>query len=262
LGRLNVSIASGLAADGSCYEELYSFGSRSFSIWTTGGEQVFDSGDAFEQITAEAIPEFFNSNHSESNLEGRSDDKGPEPENLAIGTVGDRTYAFIGFERVGGLMVFDITDPAAAAYVTYVNNRDFSVSVEDAEDPAAVLDQAGDLGPEGITFVAAEDSPTGEAMVIVGGEVSGTTTFFGVSELLAAPAATSVEVSGLAAKSRYGVLRRPVVTVSGTQTPQGEVRVWSGKRRVGTAAVVDGVARPALARNMRVGERSLRFVFV
>src|SRR5690606_4506362 len=76
LGRLNVSIASGLAADGSCYEELYSFGSRSFSIWTTGGEQVFDSGDAFEQITAEAIPEFFNSNHSESNLEGRSDDKG------------------------------------------------------------------------------------------------------------------------------------------------------------------------------------------
>ncbi|EFQ82633.1 LPXTG-motif cell wall anchor domain protein [Aeromicrobium marinum DSM 15272] len=183
LGRLNVSIANGLREDGTCYEQLYSFGARSFSIWTTDGTQVFDSGDALEQITAAAVPEFFNSNHSESNLEGRSDDKGPEPENLTIGTVGDRTYAFIGFERVGGIGVFDITSPGDVQFVTYANNRDFAVSVEDADDPAAVLDSAGDLGPEGLTFVPADDSPTGEALLVVGSEVSGTTTYFGVSDL-------------------------------------------------------------------------------
>ncbi|MGJ9423829.1 choice-of-anchor I family protein [Aeromicrobium sp. CF3.5] len=181
LGRLNVTTASGLSADGSCYEQLYSFGARSFSIIDTDGNQVFDSGDAFEQITAEAAPEFFNSNHSESNREGRSDDKGPEPEAITIGSVGDRTYAFIGFERVGGIAVFDITTPADSTFVTYLNNRDFSVSVEDAADPAAVLDAAGDLGPESIAFVAAEDSPTEAAMLAVGNEVSGTTTYFSIT---------------------------------------------------------------------------------
>ncbi len=181
LGRLNVTTASGLSADGSCYEQLYSFGARSFSIFDTAGQLVFDSGEAFEQITAEAAPEFFNSNHSESNLEGRSEDKGPEPEAVTIGAVGDRTYAFVGFERVGGIAVFDITTPRESTFVTYLNNRDFSVSVEDADDPATVLDAAGDLGPESIAFVPAEDSPTEAAMLAVGNEVSGTTTYFSIT---------------------------------------------------------------------------------
>ncbi len=199
LGRLNVTTASGLSDDGSCFEQLYSFGARSFSIVDTAGNQVFDSGEAFEQITAESAPDFFNSNHSESNLEGRSDDKGPEPEAITVGAVGDRTYAFIGFERVGGIAVFDITSPADSTFVTYLNNRDFSVSVEDADDPAAVLDAAGDLGPESIAFVAAEDSPTDAAMLAVGNEVSGTTTFFSLTAEFAqtnAPVITGDPVVG------------------------------------------------------------------
>jgi len=178
LGRLNVSTAMGLNEDGSCYEELYAFGSRSFSIWTTAGEQVFDSGEDFERITHEAAPAFFNSNHGESNLEGRSDDKGPEPESLAIGEVDGRTYAFIGFERVGGVIVYDITDPAASTFVTYLNNRDFSVSVED--DGVEELSAAGDLGPEGVAFIPASSSPTGEPMIVVANEVSGTTTLYAI----------------------------------------------------------------------------------
>lgn len=181
LGRLNVSTAMGLSQDGTCYEELYAFGSRSFSIWTTGGEQVFDSGEDFERITHEAAPESFNSNHSESNLEGRSDDKGPEPESLAIGDVDGRTYAFIGFERVGGVIVYDITDPAASTFVTYLNNRVFSVSVED--DGVETLSSAGDLGPEGLTFIPASASPTGEPMLAVANEVSGTTTLFAIDAI-------------------------------------------------------------------------------
>lgn len=177
LGRLNVSTASGLRADGSCYEELSSYGSRSFSIWSTDGRQVFDSGDAFEQLVASVNPDFFNSNHAGSGFDGRSDDKGPEPEGLTLGEVGGRTYAFIGFERVGGIAVFDVTDPARATYVSYVNHRDFSVSAEATPEKLA---EAGDLGPEGLTFVPASDSPTGAPLLAVGNEISGTTTFYGV----------------------------------------------------------------------------------
>ncbi|MBM7785969.1 choice-of-anchor I family protein [Tenggerimyces flavus] len=166
LGRLNVSIASGLKADGSCYERLYAFGARSMSIWTTNGRQVFDSGDEFERVTAEAKPAFFNSNHTEANFDGRSDDKGPEPEGVTIGEVRGRTYAFVSLERVGGVLVYDITNPYRAEFVSYVNNRDFA-------------NQTGDLGPEGVTFIPADESPVrGTPMLAVANEVSGSTTLY------------------------------------------------------------------------------------
>ncbi|SMX72428.1 LPXTG-motif cell wall anchor domain-containing protein [Brevibacterium iodinum ATCC 49514] len=187
LGRLNIITDLGLNEAGDCYEELVAFGGRSFSVWTTDGKLVADSGDEFEQLTAEAVPEFFNSNHSESNLEGRSDDKGPEPEALTIGEVGETTYAFVGFERIGGIAAFDLSDPSAPKFATYFNNRDFSVSVEDeigdVSDPGALLAGAGDLGPEGITFLGADESPTGEAALVVGNEVSGTTSLYSVADL-------------------------------------------------------------------------------
>jgi hypothetical protein len=182
LGRLNVTLEDGLREDGSCFENLYSFGARSFSIWTTDGERVFDSGDELERVIARTVPEAFNSNHSETNLEGRSDDKGPEPEGVTIGEVRGRTYAFIGLERIGGVMVYDVTVPAQASFVTYVNNRDVGVSVED--DGVASLSAAGDLGAEGLTFVPQRRSPSGSPLLVVGNEVSGTTTLFEVGSLV------------------------------------------------------------------------------
>lgn len=180
LGRLNVTIENGFDAAAGCYSELYAFGGRSFSIWCTDGTLVFDSGSQLEALTAAAVPGFVNSNHTASNFEGRSDDKGPEPEGVALGEVDGRTYAFVGLERVGGIAVFDITDPAASRFVTYVNNRDFSVSVEDGGALAA----AGDLGPEGIAFIPAATSATGTPLVAVGNEVSGTTTLFEISAVV------------------------------------------------------------------------------
>ncbi|WP_229055092.1 choice-of-anchor I family protein [Aeromicrobium sp. Leaf350] len=233
LGRLNVTTANGLNEAGTCYQELYSFGGRSFSIWSTDGTLVFDSGQEFEETVARVLPQYFNSNHTESNFEGRSEDKGPEPENLTIGTVGDRTYAFIGFERVGGVIAYDITDPANAEYVTYLNNRDFTVSaegsLEDAADPAAVLASAGDLGPEGLTFVKAADSPTGQALVIVGNEVSGTTTFFGVSDLVE-PEPTPLAVT----------LDSPTVQAGGTLS--GDVTGAEGGEQLALTLFSDPVA--------------------
>lgn len=185
-GRLRVTLADGLSADGDCYEELYSFGSRSFSIHAADGRQVFNSGDDFERITARLHAEgslLFNSGHDEAWFDSRSDNKGPEPEGVALGNIGGRDYAFIGLERIGGVFVYDITDPAAASYVAYVNNRDFSVSAIDEETEEVVGNWAdgGDLGVEGLVFIPAADSPNGKDLLVVGNEVSGTTTVFEIT---------------------------------------------------------------------------------
>jgi 2',3'-cyclic-nucleotide 2'-phosphodiesterase (5'-nucleotidase family) len=177
LGRLKVVGDLGIAEGADCYSELYSYGGRSFSIWDTKGALVFDSGDDFEQKIAEVAPAYFNVSNDNNDFDNRSDDKGPEPENVAIGVVDGRTYAFIGLERVGGVMVYDITDPANSEYVTYVSNRDITQDVETPE--------AGDLGPEGLAFVSATRSSTGTPYLVVGNEVSGTTTTYDVRALLA-----------------------------------------------------------------------------
>lgn len=172
LGRLKFTTTSPTDDQGR-YTELHTFGARSFSIRDAQGRLVFDSASAFEDITAEQLPEFFNSNNDDNDsFDARSDDKGPEPEGVEIGAIGDRTYAFVGLERVGGIMVFDITEPRNASFVDYVVTRDFSAAADSPD--------AGDLGPEGLVFVPAEDSPTGEALLIVSSEVSGTTSMFAV----------------------------------------------------------------------------------
>lgn len=169
-------------ADG-LYEEIYVYGGRSFSIFTTDGELVFDSGDDLEQITADRFPEQFNNDNDESDPDGRSDNKGPEPEGLTIGEIGGRYYAFIGLERMGGIVTYDITDPEDPTYLDYINDRDFSVDIKtDIEAGDAPASAAGDLGPEGLAFASADESPTGDPLVFVGHEVSGTTTIFSVTE--------------------------------------------------------------------------------
>lgn len=172
LGRLKFSITSPQNEAGE-YTELHTYGARSFSIRDADGDIVFDSADAFEQITAREIPEFFNStNDDNDSFDDRSDDKGPEPEGVEIGQVGKRTYAFVGLERVGGIMVYDISNPRNAKFVDYVVTREFGAD--------ATTEQAGDLAPEGLVFVPADDSPTGEPLLVVAHEVSGTTTVFTV----------------------------------------------------------------------------------
>jgi 2',3'-cyclic-nucleotide 2'-phosphodiesterase/3'-nucleotidase/5'-nucleotidase len=185
LGRLTVTTANGdLDGDGK-YEEIYAYGGRSFAIWTADGELVYDSGDDFEQITAAQFPENFNSNNTENNsFDTRSDNKGPEPEDIAIGEIDGRTYAFIGLERISGIMIYDLTDPTQPEFVDYVNNRDFSVEFDPDAAESGESDAwqaAGDLGTEGVIFIAAEDSPNGKPLVVTANEVSGTTTVFEIT---------------------------------------------------------------------------------
>lgn len=158
---------------------LFAFGSRSFSILDlTTGNIVFDSGDDFEQITAERYPEFFNVSNDSLKKEKRSRSKGPEPEGLVLGTVGQKTYAFIGLERIGGIMVYDITQPESSKHVGYFNNRRFDVPA--TLDNGTANPEAGDSGIEGLIFVPAEKSPTSTNLIVVGNETSGTTTVWEV----------------------------------------------------------------------------------
>jgi Esterase-like activity of phytase len=171
LGRLNVTKAQGdLDGDGD-YDVLFTLGGRSFSIWSAGGKIVFDSESALERITSSANPARFNAGHDDSSFDNRSDNKGPEPEGLAIGEIGDRIYAFIGLERIGGVVTYDITNPQAPLFVDYVNNRTFTGTPE-----------AGDLGPEGLLFIPAQSSPTRRPLLVVTNEVSGTVTTYSLGD--------------------------------------------------------------------------------
>ncbi|MEZ5079385.1 MAG: choice-of-anchor I family protein [Thermoleophilia bacterium] len=166
LGRLTVSATDGKNADGS-YSALYSFGARSATIWTTSGKQVWDSGDLFERVTAERAPDAFNTTNDELAPDSRSDNKGPEPEGVAVGTVRGRSYAFVGLERIGGVMVLDVSKPDAPVFIDWVVNRDFTA------DPVGP-----DSGPEIIRFIDSSESPTRQSMLMVANEVSGTVSLY------------------------------------------------------------------------------------
>jgi hypothetical protein len=173
LGRLRITMApngddSGRNASNQC-TKLYAFGGRSFSIWGADLgviQRVYDSGDQLEQRTLSLPNVNFNASHDNNTLDARSPNKGPEPEGVVVARFGAKTYAFIGMERVGGVMVYDVSNPAAPTYVTYLNTRSGAT---------------GDRGPEGLHFISASRSPNGKPLLVVGNEVSGTTAVFQIN---------------------------------------------------------------------------------
>ena len=174
LGRLTVSRVDGDTDGDGDYDELYSYGARSFSIRRATGDLVYDSGDELENVTAALFPTRFNVSNSNNTFDSRSPSKGPEPEGLALGKVAGRTLAFVGLERIGGIAVYDVSDPNDVGIVSYVNTRNFSGSFNFAT--------AGDLGPEGVTFISADNSPNGQPLLVVAHEVSGSTTIFQINK--------------------------------------------------------------------------------
>jgi 2',3'-cyclic-nucleotide 2'-phosphodiesterase / 3'-nucleotidase / 5'-nucleotidase len=173
IGRLKVTSFDGDVDGDGDYDALYSFGARSFSIWAPGGARVFDSGDALERITAAAYPGNFNASNNNNTFDDRSDDKGPEPEGVTMAHVFGRQYLFIMLERIGGIVVYEVSDPRAPRFVQYINTRDFSA----APGTAA----AGDLGAEAARFIPAESSPNGQPLLMVSNEVSGSLRLFQIN---------------------------------------------------------------------------------
>jgi hypothetical protein len=177
LGRLNVVNTLGdLDGDGD-FDEIYALGSRSFSVWNTDGNLLFDSGSDFETRLSTIYPTNFNTGHTTNAMDDRSDNKGPEPEAIAAAVINDSAYVFVGLERIGGVFMYNITNPISGRYIDYINARNFSVTPSLANVDNGTV---GDLGPEVLQYVPSNESPNGADMLLLSNEVSGTLSAFGV----------------------------------------------------------------------------------
>ncbi len=186
LGRLSALKFSGDTDGDGDYDELHVMGGRSYSIWNAQtGSLVYDSKDLIEQITANhpTFGAIFNASNSTGvpALKNRSDDKGPEPEGVAVSTINGSTYAFVSLERIGGVMMFNVDNPSAPVFVGYANNRSTTIS-------------GPDLGAEGIIIISAADSPNGNTLVLLANEVSSTLSIYQINscaEVSGAPITTN-----------------------------------------------------------------------
>lgn len=196
LGRLNSTKALGDTNNDGRFDRLYAYGARSFSVWdaTTSFSQLYDSKNEFELITAyhPVYGSMFNASNGNSiSKKNRSDDKGPEPEGVIVAKVNNTPYAFIGLERIGGVMVYDITNPAAPQYVTYANNR------------------GPDHGTEGLIFIPYTQSADSNNYLVLANETSSTLTIYKVEENC-----TSMELGNTIANN--------TATVSGSATASAD----------------------------------------
>lgn len=175
LGRIKISKFAGDTDADNDFDFVPLYGARSFSVWNASGALQWDSGAQFETFFANYLPAVFNANHSDANnnMDDRSDDKGPEPEGVTVLSVGAKSYAAVGLERMGGFFLYDLTAPTAPTMAAYYTGRHFSA--------IPTSGQAGDLGPEGILAISAANSPTGTPLLIVGNEVSGTVSIHSVT---------------------------------------------------------------------------------
>jgi Bacterial Ig-like domain/Secretion system C-terminal sorting domain len=169
-GRMRVTKLNGNTDADAEYEQIYSVGTRSFSIFNADTQEiVYDSGDDFEMYTSSAFPTLFNADSEGSNTpKSRSRAKGPEPEGVTVAQIMGKTFAFVTLERIGGVMVYDVTDPNNVQFVDYKNSRSTSA-------------YEGDHGPEGIIYINSTDSPDTKPYVVVANEISGTISVFEVN---------------------------------------------------------------------------------
>ena len=165
LGRLTVSTVDADTDGDGDIDVLYSYGARSISVWDASGALVWDSGSELERQVTALVPDSW--------ADGRSDNKGPEPEGIVSGTVGGRSYVFVALERTSGIAVWDVTDPTSPVFTTIM------------QPPADT-----DISPEGMVFIDPAVSPDGRPLLAVSNEVSGTLSVWALGEAPAAPAIT------------------------------------------------------------------------
>ncbi|MDB2463162.1 choice-of-anchor I family protein [Algibacter sp.] len=154
LGRLKTTSTLGDTDGDGDVDQIYSYGARSFSVWSGSGSLLYDSGNSIATETLNETPDRFNDE------DGRSDDKGAEPEAVEILNINNERYIlFVGLERNDQVMVYDVTTPTAPTFMT-------------------ILSHTGDEAPEGLLVIPAEDSPNGKDLLVVSNEDSGTVSFY------------------------------------------------------------------------------------
>ena len=172
LGRAKVNPNNGDRDGDGDIDTIHLRGSNSMTMYRNG-LAIWDSADLLDQIQTAAFGVAnINGSHSLSsdkatmNYVGqdRSDDKGSEPEGVAVGMVGDRRIAVLGLERMSALAVFDITQPRVPVFIEWLQMLPTKAT------PAKDVKY---WSPEGIVFVPADKSPSGKALIITSYELSG-----------------------------------------------------------------------------------------
>lgn len=143
MGRLNINTKMGDTDGDGDFDELVTFGARSFTIWDgSTGQLIFDSKNELDK----------KANEFTLYDDGRSDDKGVEPESVYVTKMGDKQILFVGLERADALMVYDVSNPTAPKYLQTLKTGD---------------------APEGLLFIPASKSPTKRSLVVVSSEGDG-----------------------------------------------------------------------------------------
>jgi hypothetical protein len=172
LGRAKVNPNAGDRDNDGDIDTVHLRGSRSMTIYRNG-IPIWDSGRLLEEIQISAFGvSNINGAHSLSadksvvnyTPQDRSDDKGSEPEGVAVGTVSGSRIAVLGLERMSALVVFDISAPRAPTLIKWIQMMPITST------PAA---QATAWSPEGVIFISAENSPNGKPLFISSYELSG-----------------------------------------------------------------------------------------
>lgn len=183
LGRLKVSSSEDdLDGDGAL-DVLYGFGARSVAIWTDGARILWDSGDLFEQTAIERVPGFFNAGIEGIRPDSRSDDQGPEPMDVVVGTLAGRPTAFVSLYGDGGIAALDLSDPYDPVLTGYYNGRNRDAAVDEDGYYVNPAEDAGPVGPSTILFLDENTSPSGAPLLVVAYAASGTVVFYDVVRL-------------------------------------------------------------------------------
>ena len=153
IGRLNITTTLGDTDGDGDFDALYSLGARSFSVWDANtGMQVFDSKNELDKKAADLT--IYD--------DGRSDDKGVEPESITIGREGNKTIAIVGMERADAFAIYDITIPTAPVFVKMYKTGD---------------------APEGLLFIPASKSPINQSLIVISSENDGLVKIYKTTKL-------------------------------------------------------------------------------
>jgi hypothetical protein len=153
LGRLKITNTLGDTDHDGDYDELYSFGARSFTIRNGHtGKIVYESGSQLEKFLLQEEPGLYD--------DRREDDKGVEPESVTVGKIGPRSIAFVGLERADAVVIVDVTNPFSPLYIDVLATGD---------------------APEGVLFIPAHESPINKPLLVTSCEGDGTVQVFTLS---------------------------------------------------------------------------------
>jgi hypothetical protein len=216
LGRLRVVLDLSDPDNDTLINEAIMPGTRSFSVWNADTWEFVGDTGSFEPLLLDLYPTIHNISGEDGTgtFDDRSDDKGPEPEALAYGQIGANHYVFVGMERQGAILMYNVNDPTDPVFVTSINN------VED-----------GLVAPESIQFISAANSPTGNPLLLIGYEVGGKIGVYSLTDT--APVITAPAKVSVTGKTRKVTLKgrasanTALVTIDGNAA-KGTTN-WSGK---------------------------------